>query len=375
MLRQTLLVSVTTAISGAGAGGCSAPPTPGSGAAVTTDPGDDTARTIAAMKPPRRSRPAIAVVAQNEGTETTDFIVPWAVLTASGAADVLAVAPEARAIRLTPALAIEPQATLAEFGQRYPDGADYVVVPKIEETAHSVIVAWIRAQAARGATIVGICSGVKTVAAAGLVDGRAATGHWYDIEELRRTYPTMQWVRDRRYVADRGVVTTTGVSASLPASLALVEAIAGAERAAAVAAEVGVASWGVEHDSSAFRLEPATKLLVARNQMQAPETWLVPVRPGVDEIALAFMADAWSRTFRSRALAVAEDGKITTRRGLTLLPDAVSGEERANARTLPAPDADAPAQALPASLESIATQYGDATASFVALQLEYAWAP
>jgi hypothetical protein len=43
--------------------------------------------------------------------------------------------------------------------------------------------------------------------------------------------------------------------------------------------------------------------------------------------------------------------------------------------TLPQPDAGSPAQALPASLEAIARRYGGATASFVALQLEYAWTP
>ena len=366
MLRHTLILSATTAL---GAGACDAPPaTPGAGEA------DEAARTLEAMKPPRRARPAIAVVGQNDGTETTDFIVPYAVLSASGAADVLAVAPEARAIRLIPALTIEPQLTLTGFDERYPDGADYVVVPKIEDTAHPAIVAWIRAQAARGATIVGICSGVKTVAAAGLLDDRAATGHWYDLDELRRTYPTMRWVPDRRYVADRGVITTTGVSASLPVSLALVEAIAGRDRAVALAAELGVAAWDARHESSAFRLEPATKLVAARNKTLAPDTWILPVGPGVDDIALAFMADAWSRTFRSRALAVAEQaGPIRTRHGLILVPTPITDAERAAARDLPAPDRAAPARALATSLDDIARLYGTATAAFVALQLEYRW--
>src|SRR5687767_13823307 len=118
---------------------------------------------MACSAPSAPKRPVVAVIADNDGTETTDFIVPYAVLARSGVADVLAVAPEDRPIRLTPALAISPQITIASFEARYPDGADYVIVPKIDETAEPTIVAWIQKQASKGAMIVGICSGVKTV--------------------------------------------------------------------------------------------------------------------------------------------------------------------------------------------------------------------
>src|SRR5688500_8716616 len=70
-------------------------------------PAAEHARTIAALKAPKRERPVVAVVAANDGTETTDFVVPYAVVAKSGAADVFAVAPEDRAIKLVPALAID----------------------------------------------------------------------------------------------------------------------------------------------------------------------------------------------------------------------------------------------------------------------------
>jgi putative intracellular protease/amidase len=357
-----------------GLAACGASETTPAIGALAPVPADEQAQMIEAMRPPMRARPVIAVVAQNDGTETTDFLIPYAVLKQSGAADVLAVAPEDRAIRLTPALAVNPESTLAAFDARYPEGADYVVVPKIEDAANPAVVAWIQAQAGKGSTIVGICSGVKTVAAAGLVDGRDATGHWFDIDGLREAHPTMRWVRDRRYVVDRGVMTTTGVSASLPASLALVEAFAGRDRAAEVAAELGVTSWDARHDSSAFSLSPELKQTAERNRALGadPDLWLVPVAPGVDEIALGFTADAWSRTMRSKALAVAgQPGPITMRRGLVLVPDATT--ETAPAGSDLALVTGAPATALPVSLEGIADRYDTGTASFVALQLEYAW--
>ena len=261
---------------------------------------DEHAATIAAMKPPKRTRPVVAVIADNDGTETTDFVVPYSVLARSQAADVFAVAPEDRAIKLTPALSVSPQLTTASFDARYPNGADYVIVPKIDNTANPAVVTWLKTQAAKGTVIVGICSGVKTLGAAGLLDDRAATGHWFDIEGLRKAHPTMRWVRDRRYVVDRSVMTTTGVSASLPASLALVEAIAGPARAATLAGELGVTSWDEQHDSSAFALDATLKRTAEQNRAigaKQPDVFALQVSNGVDDIALSFTADAWSRTF------------------------------------------------------------------------------
>jgi len=337
-------------------------------------PADEHARTIAAMKPPKRARPVAAVIAQNEGTETTDYVVPYAVLAESGVADVVALATDAGPVKLTPALTIEPQATAAAFDARYPDGADYVIVPKIQDSDDPSVVAWVEAQAAKGALIVGICSGVKTVAAAGLLKDRAATGHWYDIEGLREQNPTMRWVRDRRYVVDRNVVTTTGVSASLPVSIALVEAIAGRERAAAVAAELGVATWDARHGSAAFRLDGASLRTAIGDRVAfwARENLGVPVASGVDELALAFTADAWSRT-PSQAFSVADGvGPIRTRRGLRLLPDSVAAV-KPGMPMLPPPASVEPARALPAALDGIEARHGGDSASYVALQLEYPW--
>lgn len=375
MLGRKILVSALMTVVAA----CSAPRSSPSGKeavamTTTTTTAISTeahARTINAMKPPKRARPVIAVLAENDGTETTDFIVPYAVLAASGTADVFAVAPKAGPIKLVPALSIAPHLTIGEFNARYPDGADYVIVPKIEKTADATVVSWIQQQSGGGSIIVGICSGVKTVGAAGLLDGRKATGHWFDLQGLRTAHPTMAWVRDRRYVVDRGVVTTTGVSASLPVSLALVEAIAGRERATKLARELGVESWDEQHESAAFFLDVTSMRTALQNQTsKEKELYALPVAAGVDDISLSFAADAWSRTFRSNAVTVATESSITTRYGLTLLPDAVGTAP--GARLLPAPESTQSAESLPTTLQRIGERYGDDTARFVALQLEYA---
>ena len=304
------------------------------------------------------------------GTETTDFIVPYGVLSASGVADVFALGTERGPIEMMPALRIAPQATIDEFDARFPEGADYVIVPAVHKADDVRLVGWVRAQAGKGAVVVGICDGVWVVANAGLLSGHRATGHWYSLDDLQRKFSATTWTRNRRYVADVSVVTTTGVTSSIPASLALVEAIAGSERAAQVAQEIGAADWSPAHDSNDFKLDSHLIFAAARNRLSfwSHETVGIPVHPGSDEVSLALVADAYSRTYRSQALMVSTGaGEIRSLHGLILVPDTAGKPDR----MLPAFDGMRPVQALDWALDGIADSYGASTAEFVAMQIEY----
>ncbi len=322
------------------------------------------------------ARPLVAVLAANDGTEVTDFVVPYGVLAQSGVVDVVDVAVESGPVQLMPALTLEPRETLASFDARYPGGADYVVVPAVHNIEQPALIAWLRAQARAGATIVGICDGVWLVGNAGLLEQRAATGHWYSFADLQAKFPGTRWVHDRRYVRDGPVLTTTGVSASLPASLALVEAIAGRARAATLAAELGVSDWSAAHDSARYHLD-ARQLATAAANLLAVWRWErvgIPIAAGIDEISLSFTADALGRTYRATALTTAvAPGAIITRRGLRLRPDVVAGPGTFD-RIEEVPDERVPpGQSLDHALARIAERDGVPTARFVALQLEYPW--
>jgi RNA polymerase sigma factor (sigma-70 family) len=322
-----------------------------------------------------RERPVVAVVGHNAATEVTDYVVPYGILAESGVAEVMALATRSGAIQMSPALRFQAQATTKEFDRRYPDGADYVIVPNVYDGENDpVMLDWIRLQAARGATIVGICDGVPVLANARLLKGRKATGHWRTIDGLERKHPETQWLRNRRYVADGNIITTSGVSASIPISVALVEAIGGREKAERVAQFLGVKDWSAAHDSEQFKLTAGGLFTVLRNKAMfwRHEALGLEVAPGVDEISVALIADAYARTRRSTALAVARtDRPVLTRRGLTLLPERLSnGPDRPSAM-LPLYETVPAAQALDRALEGIATRYGEATAAFVALTMEY----
>jgi hypothetical protein len=93
----------------------------------------------------------------------------------------------------------------------------------------------------------------------------------------------------------------------------------------------------------------------------------------MSEVALALTADAYSRTYRSKAVSISSSAaEVRTRGGLLILPDRLTGSPKTPNCILNPLDDTKPVVALDAALRDIADTYGRATAAFVALQLEYA---
>ncbi|RWD62819.1 MAG: transcriptional regulator [Mesorhizobium sp.] len=329
--------------------------------------------TLAALKPQRRERPLIAIVGINDGTETTDYLMPYGILRRAGVADVVALATQPGPMKLHPALQVEPDATTAAFDGEHPEGADYVIVPAMMRDDDPEVMEWLRSQSAKGAMVVGVCAGAKVVGASGLLDGRHATTHWYSLNELRKKHPTIRYVPDRRYVVDRSVATTTGITASMPMMLTLIEAIAGRDKAEAVARDLGLDHWDARHDSGAFKFTRPFALTAIGNTLAFynHEQLGIRLEPGLDEVSLALVADAWSRTYRSGAVTfAAKDGAIVSRDGIRILPDQVAADWPVE-QLVPAMADMRPAKALDQALRDISARYGARTTDFVAMQLEY----
>jgi putative intracellular protease/amidase len=320
------------------------------------------------------ARPLVAVVGDNAGTELTDFVIPYGVFKRAGI-DTVALAVHAGPFRFRPALKAQLDATVAEFDAEHPEGADYVVVPAVTNVGDPALLAWIAAQSRKGATVVGICDGTLVVARAGLLEGKWATAHWASESQRLQHFPNTHWLRNVRYVVDGKFVTSSGISAAMPTSIALVEAIDGHDRASALAAELGVADWSPRHDSDAFRPHYGNlKTFAVRfgfNPLRGGELVGIPLSQGVDEIALAVTADAYSRTGRSQAVSIAQgQGPVASRGGLEFLPDVV-GDAGDFDLVLPPPSTDAPAHAFDTALAGIASRYGRKTAHAVAIDFEY----
>jgi putative intracellular protease/amidase len=373
MNRRTLIWSGVGAVAllaaGSGAWIASLPPRPVPKGAPPI-PEEESAAALAALKPPKRARPLIAIIGINTGTETNDYLMPFGILARAGIGDVVALATNPGPVTLYPVLKVAPDATIAEFDARHPDGADYVIVPAMHRDDDPAALSWIKGQAARGATVIAVCAGAKVVANAGLLDGKRATTHWYYVKALRERHPALTYVPDRRLVVDKGIATTTGITAALPMMLTLIEAIAGRDRAQSVASDLGLAAWDARHDSSAFHFNRPFALTAIGNSMAFwnHEKLGLPIWPGMDEVALALVADAWSRTYRSRAVTFSDRVEaVTMRGGIRIYPEAA--DWRSETQLSPLSDIK-PAQALDRALAEIGDRYGAATARLVAMQLE-----
>src|SRR5512138_896985 len=124
-------------------------------------PQEEIKAAISALKPPKRERPLIAIIGINNATETTDYLMPYGILRRADVADVVTLSTGPGPVTLFPALRVEPDATITAFDTQYPGGADYVIVPAMSRNDDPAALEWIRSQANKGATIIGVCAGAK----------------------------------------------------------------------------------------------------------------------------------------------------------------------------------------------------------------------
>lgn len=117
-----------------------------------------------------------------------------------------------------------------EHGPEVLATAGTVVIPPAHDDADPVYrtgelgepLAAALALIAPGARIVSICVAGYVLAAAGLLDGRTATTHWWYAEHFQRLFPHVRVDPDVLFVADGDVYTSAGVAAGVDLCLHLV---------------------------------------------------------------------------------------------------------------------------------------------------------
>ncbi|MET9327309.1 helix-turn-helix domain-containing protein [Tsukamurella sp. NPDC003166] len=112
------------------------------------------------------------------------------------------------------------------------DQADTIVVPNRPDPqtpSRADVVAALRHAHARGARLVGLCTGAFTLAEAGLLAGRPAAVHWQVAELFRELHPDVDVRPGELYVDDGDVLTSAGSAAALDLALHIVRTDHGAE--------------------------------------------------------------------------------------------------------------------------------------------------
>lgn len=173
-----------------------------------------------------------------EGFTALDAIGPYEVLRSVPGWEVEFVAARRGEVRTdSGVVGLTADRSLEEVGE-----PEIVLVPggigTRKKMADEELLSWLRRVDATTKWTTSVCTGSLLLAAAGLLEGRRATGHWAWLEPLKDfgAEPV-----GGRYVEDGKVVTAAGVSAGIDMALYLVGREAGPDVAQAI-------QLGIEYD-------------------------------------------------------------------------------------------------------------------------------
>ncbi|WP_233491783.1 GlxA family transcriptional regulator [Nioella nitratireducens] len=116
-------------------------------------------------------------------------------------------------------LTVQPEARLSN----HPGGDYLLVMPSYDFERHATPATKraLRAAAGRFKTVVGLDTGSWLMAAAGLLDGRPATIHWDEMENLAESFPEVEVIEDR-FVIDGTRITCGGTTTTFELMLDLI---------------------------------------------------------------------------------------------------------------------------------------------------------
>jgi putative intracellular protease/amidase len=246
-------------------------------------------------------KPTAVVLLSNQGSEVTDVLAPYEVLSESGAFNIYAAAPEREAVTLSGGLDVLPQLSLAELDRRLGgEDPDVIVVPAMPDVGsaeHRPVAEWLGEHAEGSGTVVSVCNGAEVLADAGMLDGRRATANWANIAQWERRYPDTEWVRGLRYVEDGNVLSAAGVTSGVGATLHVIRGYVGEGAASALAQKIGYPDQrlGGEPSIAANRLTASDRALYVLGVAYGwgnPEIGVV-LTEGTSEIELASVLDVY----------------------------------------------------------------------------------
>ena len=121
--------------------------------------------------------------------------------------------------------------TVADFGFADAPQLDYLLVPggigAIPLVQDVTTLDWLRARAKKARLVMSVCNGASLLAAAGILDGRAATTNKMAFKTSTAPGPKVNWIAKARWVDDGTVVTSSGVSAGMDMTIAVIARLYG----------------------------------------------------------------------------------------------------------------------------------------------------
>ncbi|GAB2991443.1 helix-turn-helix domain-containing protein [Amycolatopsis acidiphila] len=189
------------------------------------------------------------------------------------------------------------------FGLDGLDGADLVAVPAatIREEYPPAVLDALRKAAARGATLLSVCSGAFLLGAAGLLDRRHCTTHWHSVKDLEDRFPEAKIDPDVLFVDEGDLITSAGTAAGIDACLHLVRRELGSAAATAIARRMVVPP---QRDGGQRQFVELPMPECTGDSLQPVLAWMLEHLPDEHTVtSLARRAQMSERTFARRFVA------------------------------------------------------------------------
>lgn len=130
--------------------------------------------------------------------------------------------PSLNPVRSSCGVEVTPWETFSDPGR-----FDYIVVvggllhrgPQCDEAT----LAFLREAAAKGVSLVGLCTAAFVLLRAGVMSGRRCCVSWFHVEDFRRAFPDVKPVADRVFVVDQGRITCAGGAGALDVAAWIIE--------------------------------------------------------------------------------------------------------------------------------------------------------
>jgi transcriptional regulator GlxA family with amidase domain len=159
-----------------------------------------------------------------EGFELLDVFGPleaWGMLASGGGWKVITTA-----VRAGPVASAQGPHAVADCSLADCPKLAAVLVPggigTRREVSNEPLLEWLRHQSSRAEVVSSVCTGAALLARAGLLDGRRATTNKKSFGWVVEQGPSVQWVKQARWVEDGPFVTSSGVSAGIDMTLAVI---------------------------------------------------------------------------------------------------------------------------------------------------------
>lgn len=225
------------------------------------------------LQPPAKGSIPVAFVI-GQGAVMIDFAGPWEVFQdvhvptrGSSMSEQMpfrlyTVAEHSRPVQASGGMKIDPDYTFANA-----PAPKVIVIPA--GGSSKAMLDWIKSSSKNTDVTMSVCNGSFTLAATGLLSGKAATCHHSSYEQLATEFPDVQVKRGLRFVEEDNLATAGGLSSGIDLALHVVERYFGREVANSTA-------FNMEYQGQGW-MDPASANIYAQRVVSTDEHPRCPV--------------------------------------------------------------------------------------------------